>query len=170
MSKLNKKGFMLAEVVVVSVVIAVTLVALFTGLSRVSKAYEKRDKYYDIDAEYLCIEANKALIKNNKTNFSNLTNINDQSYIGGLSDYISKFYNSDYITKNKPKVSIYYSPSQFTSVESIKTKSGTNQTFKDYIDYLKNNIDWTEYKYVIISEVCRTQDDCGYYTLKVEGE
>ena len=41
MSKLNKKGFMLAEVVIVSVVVAVTLVSLFVGLNRVTKAYEK---------------------------------------------------------------------------------------------------------------------------------
>lgn len=155
----------MAEVVIVSVVVAVTLVALFTGVNRVSNAYEKRNKYHDIDAEYLCIEVNKALIQNSQTNLSSLTNINNEYYIGGLFDYKDKFGLSE------GKVSIYYSSCDILSIETIKNRSEVNQTFIDYIDYLKGNLDCTGYEsgYVIISEVCKTENDCGYYTLKVKG-
>ena len=43
--KLNRKGFMMAEVVVVSAVIVTVLETLFTGINKVSTAYEKRNKY-----------------------------------------------------------------------------------------------------------------------------
>lgn len=65
MRKMGKKGFMMAEVVVVSVVVATVLVTLFVGLSRVSSAYELRNRYYDIDALYLSMEANDLLLSNN---------------------------------------------------------------------------------------------------------
>lgn len=65
MKKMGKKGFMMAEVVVVSVVVATVLVTLFVGLSRVSSAYELRNRYYDIDALYLSMEANDLLLSHN---------------------------------------------------------------------------------------------------------
>lgn len=59
--KLNRKGFMMAEVVVVSAVIVTVLVTLFTGINKVSTAYEKRNKYYDITSSQFAIEANNIL-------------------------------------------------------------------------------------------------------------
>lgn len=59
--KLNRKGFMMAEVVVVSAVIVTVLVTLFTGINKVSTAYEKRNKYYDITSSQFAIEANDIL-------------------------------------------------------------------------------------------------------------
>ena len=57
--KIGKKGFMMAEVVVVSVVIATVLVTLFTCLNKVSSAYETRNRYYDVDSLYAAIEINE---------------------------------------------------------------------------------------------------------------
>ena len=53
--KLNKKGFMLAEVVVSASVIAVILVTLYIGLNRMTSAYETRNRYYDIDAQQVAM-------------------------------------------------------------------------------------------------------------------
>ena len=47
--KLNRKGFMMAEVVVVSVIICTVLVTLYTALARINNAYDTRNRYYDID-------------------------------------------------------------------------------------------------------------------------
>ena len=69
--RLNKKGFMMAEVVVVSVIICTALVTLYTGINRVSNAYKIRNKYYDINALYMAEKANLYLI-----NTSNINNIN----------------------------------------------------------------------------------------------
>ena len=47
--KLNRKGFMMAEVVVVSVIICTVLVTLYTSLVRINNAYDTRNRYYDIN-------------------------------------------------------------------------------------------------------------------------
>ena len=67
--KFGRKGFMLAEVIVVSVVLATVLVTLFSGLNSVSSAYDIRSHYYDIDSLYVAMEINDTLIKNNSMDF-----------------------------------------------------------------------------------------------------
>lgn len=133
---------MLAEVVVVSVVVASVLVTMYISLNRISSAYETRNRYYDIDAEYYAIAANDYMIKNNTTNIEpKLSNI--------------------YIGLNYSSANAYY-------VTQLDTFTSNKQTFTDYINYLKENIDPnTSYDYMIITELCKTQDDCYYYTLKV---
>ena len=56
--KLNRKGFMMAEVVVVSVIICTVLVTLYTALARINNAYDTRNRYYDIDTLYFTVSAN----------------------------------------------------------------------------------------------------------------
>ena len=60
--KLNCKGFMLAEVVVVSVIICTVLVTLYTSLVRINNAYDTRNRYYDINTLYFTEEVNDILI------------------------------------------------------------------------------------------------------------
>ena len=64
--KLNKKGFMLAEVVIVASVIAGILITLYISLNRVAAAYEKRNRYYDIDAMQVAMEINDAIKEDKK--------------------------------------------------------------------------------------------------------
>ena len=74
--KFGRKGFMLAEVVVVSVVLAAVLVTLFGGLNSISSAYDIRNHYYDIDCLYVAMEINDILIKNNSMDsFVNTGNV-----------------------------------------------------------------------------------------------
>lgn len=70
--KLNCKGFMLAEVVVVSVIICTVLVTLYTSLVRINNAYDTRNRYYDINTLYFTEEVNDILI-----------------YMGYINEYIS---------------------------------------------------------------------------------
>ena len=70
--RINRKGFMLAEVVVVSVIVCVCLVTLATGIARVSKAYDTRNRYYDVNALYMAEKANLYLIEDG--NINNLIN------------------------------------------------------------------------------------------------
>ena len=56
--KLYKKGFLLAEVVIVASVVSTVLIFLYVALSRMSNAYDMRNRYYDIDAMYAAIEIN----------------------------------------------------------------------------------------------------------------
>lgn len=159
----GRKGFMMAEVVVVSVVIAVVLITLFTGLNRVSSAYEKRDRYYDIDALYLAMMANDALIENRSIN----DYIKDENSI--------KIDNSDVnilldgYKNNNTDVNLYFSlyNNNNNKIDELKDLSN-KETTKEFIDYLGTKFDFgADYNYVIISELCKSDDDCYYYALKV---
>lgn len=163
--KFGRKGFMMAEVVVVSVVIAVVLITLFTGLNRVSSAYEKRDRYYDIDALYLAMMANDALIENGSIN--NLIN-DGTSTIIEANDDVNLLLN----TYNNDDVNLYFSLYEKGKIDELKdlstTEETTKETTKEFIDYLKDKFDFNDdYNYVIISEICKNVDDCYYYALKV---
>lgn len=155
----------MAEVVVVSVVIATVLVTLFTGLNRVSSAYENRNRYYDIDALYLAMMTNDALIKNGnindliKNSASNPSVSIDSNNISDIDD-ITNIYKED-----GGDVNVYFS--MLSGLNNLKSES-TKETTKDFIDYLETKFDFKDdYTYVIISELCKNEDDCYYYALKV---
>lgn len=166
--KMNKKGFMLAEVVVVSVVIATVLVTLFIGLNNVTSAYRIRNKYYDVDSLYVAMEINDILRAND--NIANLINNNNVVSLYGKGYGIDEFAN---FYKNKIKYdisSIYFVPYDSEKLEQIKDDS-INVTFKDYVDYLGGNLIFDEdYNYMIIVERENNsdEDDCYYYTLKLK--
>lgn len=158
--KFGRKGFMMAEVVVVSVVIAVVLITLFTGLNRVSSAYEKRDRYYDIDALYLAMMANDILIKSGDIN----TIIKTENSIKINNDDVNQLLN----TYNNDDVNLYFSLFGKGKLTELKKLPTTKETTKEFIDYLGTKFDFNDdYNYVIISEICKNVDDCYYYALKV---
>ncbi|MGN1312204.1 MAG: hypothetical protein ACI4U4_04245 [Bacilli bacterium] len=162
--RINRKGFMLAEVIIVSVIICVVLVSLFTGINRVTKAYDLRNRYYDVNALYMAEKANLYLIEDKSIN--NL--ISDDTPVkvenSNLNEVIS-FYNSG---NTDSVVNIYFTPYDQTNLESLKDK-GTNQTYKDFIDYLSGHLEFNgEYTYMLISEICNSTDDCYYYGLGVK--
>lgn len=161
--KFGRKGFMMAEVVVVSVVIAVVLITLFTGLNRVSSAYEKRDRYYDIDALYLAMMANDILIKSGDIN----TIIKTGNSIKITNNDVNLLLN----TYNNDDVNLYFSLykplAEEGKIDKLKELSN-KKTTKEFIDYLGTKFDFNDdYNYVIISEICKNDDDCYYYALKV---
>lgn len=165
--KLNKKGFMLAEVVVVSVVIATALVTLFIALNRLISAFETRNRYHDIDAAYLAVEVNDILVENGIIN----TLILNQEIKDVSSDTSDEYSNvSEFINFYSGNKKVYFSPYSNDKINLIKDES-VNKTFKDYIDYLNDNLDYDDedtYMYVIISEICDdTNNNCLYYALKV---
>lgn len=186
--RINRKGFMLAEVVVVSVMVCVCLVTLATGIARVSKAYDTRNRYYDVNALYMAEKANLFLIKygeinelldsinstpqelfkleykDNKINFKsgneNLANALNYYIFNNagatLRLYISKYDKLKEATENR----VY--------INSLKGLND-NQTYKEYIDYLSGHLDFTGgYNYLLIPEICDSENDCYYYGLGVK--
>ena len=156
--RLNKKGFMMAEVVVVSVIICTALVTLYTGINRVSNAYKIRNKYYDINALYMAEKANLYLI--NTSNINKLITNNKSVKISDPNlNNITNIYKSN---NSDSTTNIYFSMYNKNSI------NGINVTFKDFITYLDGHLDYNEeYNYIIISEICNDKDDCNYYGLKV---
>ena len=159
--KLNRKGFMLAEVVVSASVVAVVLVTMYIGINRMTAAYDKRNRYYDLDAQQVAM------------NFDSLFDI-----IGG--DYIllseeNEEFKSDVPTlctlyKEKLEINadnVYIVRNNSTGLTQLKD-SNINQSFKDYLDYFINKTDFNEnYSYFIVVEL-EKGNDYYYYTLKVK--
>ena len=158
--KLGRKGFMLVEVVVVSAVIATVLVTMFIAINRVSSAYSTRDSYNSVDALYLTMAENDILRENNELsdlicNNSNTREITDSSLKEAYKDIGS--------------INLYYSP--YDSGKVLYLKNYNNKvTFDGFIDYISNKLDYsnTNYNYLIIAELCKTEDDCYYYALKLK--
>jgi len=165
--KLNRKGFMMAEVVVVSVIICTVLVTLYTALARINNAYDTRNRYYDIDTLYFTEEINYSLISSGLINklIQNGNSVKVTLEGQGIDlNEISSFYNSN----NKGKTKIYFSLYKKNDVNKLANLTGLNETFKDYITYANDHFDYNEdYEYMLITEMCKTNDDCYYYGLRV---
>lgn len=161
---------MLAEVVVVAVVIATILVTLFTGINNVSSSYEIRNKYYDVDSMYAAIEINEILKRKEilVDNYTTTKKLN--SSVASEIDNYKNFYSSATGDDIKTYITTY-------SISGLDTLIGiieqdTRETFSDYANYLKNNLDFNDesYNYMIIVERREEKDfdDCYYYALKLK--
>lgn len=148
--KLNKKGFMLAEVIVVSVILIATLVGLFTGFNKMYSNYKERNSYDNVDALYAAKSIKDFLIDQTKLNelikntvsFNNITNSTSIS----LSEYETTLYNNikeEYDIKN-----IYFSVYNINNIEF----DTTNNTLTSYLAYLRkdSNLTKSNYAYRIV--------------------
>lgn len=170
--KLNRKGFMMAEVVVVSAVIVTVLVTLFTGINKVSTAYEKRNQYYDITSSQFAIEANDILkdngiilnniqtgvirgtiqlddlLKENK--IIKLHSPNDYRYASNFDDLFKQYQDYTYIGYFIPynkdtfiNKKIYeYIANNASDNFSEINSNNINETFKDYLNYQSTHYDF----------------------------
>ena len=163
--KLNRKGFMLAEVVVSASVVAVVLVTMYIGINRMTAAYDKINRYYDLDAQQVAMEVNDT-IRNNGSDvtFDNSgilpseqisSKYSETKELFDLYENNLKYNNNVYIVKNKDG---------FNTMKSLNI----NQSFKDYLDYFISKTNFDEnYSYFIVVEL-KKNDDYYYYTLKVK--
>ena len=119
LTKLGRKGFMLAEVVVVSAVISTVLVTMYIAINRVSSAYETRNSYYDIDALFFAEEIND-LIKDKGPQ----TDSNSKLLLGDLSYFKSKLSNDNNYTYII--VSELCTPDDDCRYYALKVKAGDN--------------------------------------------
>lgn len=157
----------MAEVIITSSVVAVILVTLYIGINRMNNAYDKRNRYYDLDAQQIAMEVNDLLKRNyttiSRTIFSDyssdsisLITIEEDSEIG-YGDILN-IYDYDklntYLVNNKK------------GFNTLKSDT-SNNLFKDYIDYYINKYNLDDYSYFVVVEL-QKQDDYYYYTLKVK--
>ena len=113
---MNNKGFMMAEVVVVSSIVLVTLVSFYVSYNKIISLYNQRIDYYDITTLY------------------SLANVRDN-----ISNYSS--YSSKDIILNESNKKVYYLRNQ-----DLDKLNVTNQTFKDYLEYIDNSVSFeTDY-------------------------
>lgn len=145
---MNNKGFMLAEVVVVSAVILIALTTFYVNYNKVISLYNERINYYDPTTLY-------ELAKYRDDNFLSLNfNLGGNKYRRLLGDE-SGAGKRIYLVRGK----------------DLSSLSLTNKSFIKYRDYLKNKLNFTganAYKHILVMEKCDSNRmNCKYAYLEV---
>ena len=142
--KINNKGFMLVEVIVVSVVVATIMTSLFIAFERVFNVYDKKSNYTDLDAVYALKMIEDYMIDEIDSEGNVMINkiLVDNTYFTKIScdgnkycDSVFNEYNvnSIYLVKNNEESLIKLKDSVDGSGKYI-----LNETFREYIEYLMN--------------------------------
>lgn len=156
---MNNKGFMMAEVIVVSAVVMVTLVGLYTSYNKIFSLYNQRLNYYDVATLY-----ELANIRDN-----NINNILDSSNSNKIIEI-----NGDFVYNLK----IDKEENINNTINTAINTAGLNETFKEYLEYLSTSIDLNNMKItvknvqvdvdnVLIMENCIDANNCKYAYLEV---
>ena len=163
--KLNRKGFMLAEIGVSASVVAVVLVTMYIGINRMTAAYDKRNRYYDLDAQELAMVVNDTIRKNGSSVTFDNSGILLSGQINSMYSETKKLF--DLYKNNLKYNNNVYIVKDKNGFNKLKD-SGINQSFKDYIDYFVSKTSFDEeYSYFVVVEL-EKGSDYYYYTLKVK--
>lgn len=133
---MNNKGFMMAEVVVVSVIVLSVLVTMYVSYGKLFTGFKEKINYYNPDSIYKLANVRDAMIKDGTLN----TLIKEYTSTIKIDSYCKGLCNELKSTNN-----IYIS-----NYGDLKKINNTNQTFKDYIAFLENNIENKNNYYLII--------------------
>lgn len=153
--KLNKKGFMLAEVIVVSVILIGTVVGLYAGFNKMYANYRERNAFDDVETLYCAKVIKDFLIDQEKIN-DLIKKINNTSISNDITDNASLSLNTyeialyNAIKKDYNVNKIYFSIYDLTD----KNINGASQNFTNYVNYLKKDstLATTSYSHRIIVE------------------
>lgn len=161
--KEENKGFMLAEVIVVSTIVITVLTALYMSFNKLYANYQLRFQYYDVNGLYAS---------------SKINNLYTDEYL--LCTYLKQLETNDIVDISCKKGSKEYSMCQkiFSTYQvqrmylvnyDLKDKNFHNPLIDDYISYLgeNDNQETSTYHYRIIAVL---QDENGansYANLKM---
>ena len=148
---MNNKGFMLAEVVIVSAIILTTLVVMYKGLNRVYSNYNRLSNYNNIDSIYA-----------SKTIFDYLVDSHlIENYIKNNNDCINITNNDNMLTE----IASQYNAKYVYLVKKINQNSCqtmNNDYLNSYIEFLNKKIsDQDSYNIMIITEI--VEDNKHYF-------
>ena len=136
--KLNKKGFMMAEVIVVSSIVLITLTSLYISYNKIYSTYKKRINYYDVSIIY------------------DLDQIRRNEVIDAPTD------NTKYKKYSKSNTTVYIIPLKDNKIADTNL-SQENTTFNEYLKYLKNSITVNNCNYILVMEKCdEAKKECKY--------
>jgi len=157
--KLDKNGFMMAEVIVVSAIILTFLAGIFISYNKIYKVYMTRLSYYDTAALY---------------RLDLYRDYYADAWVTKKSEAVSnKFTELAYIDNNRynEKVFLIYNNESNLSA-NVLGNTKIHPTYKDYISYMVDAVDLTNSDYVLIIERCNKldEDDCRYAYLEVPDE
>lgn len=173
MIKLNCKGFMMAEVIIVSTVILGTLVGLYTIFNKMYIVYTERSYYYNVDAVYAGESIYKYLVSSDKfvsilkndqikqsedKNASGNVNLikKDNNGYQCSSEYFNDTDNicNGLSTTYKIKNATIFPYNENALKPTNSNNSSFDVRFKDYLDYLSTSLNFEdEFNYIIIVEL-----------------
>ena len=164
--KLNNKGFMMAEVIVVSAIVLVTIAGMYTSYNKIYSIYKNRISYYDVNTLYRLSFFRDIMVENEiiSENANQAKNNSDK-----IIDNTSSF--STYVEPDvKERIFTIYNNKKSISSNIFNNIANVNPTFKDYVDYLKETVDnFNEFNYMMIIERCQesSKDKCTYAYLEI---
>lgn len=168
---MNKKGFMMAELVVVSAIVLTTLVGLYASYNKIYSIYKTRIRYYDVTTLYRLGYYRDILKVNNK-----LDDVINDSNSGVVEVYNSQNGTGSVFSlpeSERPNdvEDLVYMVNNNGAPINRNTFAGKNihETFLEYIDFLEKSVDFTEFNYMLIMERCTPGDEnsCNYAYLEV---
>ena len=127
--KLNKKGFMMAEVIVVSSIVLITLTSLYMSYNKIYSTYKKRINYYDVSIIYDLDQIRRNEVIATPTN------------------------NTKIIKDSESNTTVYAIPLTDNKITDTNL-SQENTTFNEYLEYLKNSITVDNCNYILVMEKC----------------
>lgn len=171
---MNRKGFMMAEVVVVSAIVMIAITGLYISYNKIYSIYNTRVNYYDSDTLYRLAYYRDFLIENT-TNEQKKINYYIDSIKNEEVIYKNINLNSDNnfikLEDNTMEESVYLIHN--SNKENLKSLSNSdiNPTYKDYINFLSTSINF-EADYLMTIEICnsKNKNDCKYSYLEVYSE
>ena len=146
--KLNKKGFMMAEVIVVSSIVLITLTSLYISYNKIYSTYKKRINYYDVSIIYDLDQIRRNTAIDEPTNNTKIEN--------------------DVIFESN--TTVYAIPLTGNKITDLSQENTTfNTTFNEYLEYLKNSITVNNCNYILVMEKCdEAKKGCKYGYLESE--
>lgn len=169
---MNRKGFMMAEVVVVSSIVLIALTGLYTSYGKIYSIYNTRINYYDVDTLYRLGYYRDVMIENENSNSQKL--INEYLTNASMIQQITLDKNILIPPDNNIEERIYLikNPKDNLNEESLKAVfSNINQTFIDYFNFLEHSLNnKTLADNIMIMESCENKNKCKYAYLEVYNE
>lgn len=168
----NNKGFMMIEVIVTATVVMTVMITFYASFSRMYSRYKVRNSYYNLDAVYATKEMIDSMFKTGDGNINSFIK-NKFNNSNGYGLIIDNGVCIDGVPKSCTIFNDLYGINEMilvkydeASLNRVKESSAaTNQTFDDYIDYLKIYYDVkttnSEYEYIVLTEI--ENDNDNYY-------
>ncbi len=159
---MNRKGFMMAEVVVVSAIVLMTLTTLYVSYNKIYTTYQRRINYYDITSLYrLGFYRNMLLNNFDKNNMQLLINsvldeMKDENKIvlNISEDVLSRSVFEENTGEYKQLDTVYLVRDPSNNLHSDNFKSyNINLSFSEYIDFLNKSL-IIDSNYLMIMERC----------------
>ena len=164
----------MAELIVVSAVVLVTLVGLYASFNKIYSNYRRRLDYYDSSSIYFLVYYRDILIGNDRMNdvLSDITVTNPYIKIYDSSDEgIGK---TNYFKLQGGDIDVGYNHVVYIAkTEDNKVINGLldneeniHQTYKDYINSLYSS-QLIDSNYIMFIERCKDENECKYSYLEI---